>query len=444
MRVLVLGNGGREHSLVWKLAQSPEVEKICSIPSSDAMFEINNYVGIDGFGVLDFEPIVETVQDLGIDLTVVGPEAPLVEGIGDVWEAKGLKEKGHYLFGPSKEAAKLEGSKIFARHFMNSQGIPQPRFVEFFNASEAKSRAHYCHNEWDGVVVKADGLAAGKGVRVCDTLEDTLKAIQEIMVDKVHGDAGDRILLEQKLIGEEASYIVLCDGKNFVQLLPSQDHKQAYDNDKGPMTGGMGAFAPARLITPEIEVRIIKEIVEPTVTGMAEKGIPYIGAMYFGLMITEQGPKVLEINCRFGDPETQPLMALLKSDLATVLYKAAQGSLEDARLEWDSRTAVTVVLATKGYPKDYKANTGNKITLPDLARDNVHIFHSGTEIEMDQDYYINSGGRVLSVTAVADNLSSARNLAYSLIGPHKGGVYFEGMHYRKDIGAKGIKHEPPN
>ena len=415
MRVLIIGSGGREHALAWKIAQSDEVEKIYAIPGNPGISEIGECVNIQ---VSDIKKIVEFAKDKGIDLTVVGPEAPLVAGIKDAFEEAGLN-----LFGPDKSSAKLEGSKSFAKTLMKELGVPTAEFEVFEDPEEAKE---FVKKAGVPIVIKADGLAGGKGVVVAKTYEEAFNAIDRIMVERIFGDSGKKVVIEEFLEGEEASYMVISDGEKYVPLATSKDHKQVFDGNKGPNTGGMGAYSPSTAITPQIEREIREKIIGRILEGMKKKGLTFTGVLYAGLMLTKEGPKVLEFNVRFGDPEVQAILRRLKSDLAQVLYSVAVGKgVKD--LEWKEEASVCVVLASKGYPGKYE--TGKEITgLNEKFDEDVVIFHAGTKKVGDK--ILTAGGRVLNVTAIGKSLEEARTKVYESIKK----IHFEGMHYRKDIG----------
>ena len=421
MKVLVVGQGGREHVLVWKLAQAPSVSEIFCAPG-------NAGTALDGTNVPiasdNIEELVEFATEKKIDLTVVGPEAPLVAGIVDAFQAAGL-----VVFGPDKECSQLEGSKVFCKELLNKANVPTADFQVFTNAEEA---CEYVREHTDRkFVVKADGLAAGKGVAVCDGVLDAIEAINLTMVEQSFGDAGTRIVLEERLEGEEASILAIVDGNTIVPLEPSQDHKRAHDNDEGPNTGGMGAYSPAPLVTPEIMDAVVEKVLVPTVHTMNREGLTFRGVLYAGLMMTPQGPKVLEYNVRFGDPEAQPVLMRLKSDLGKILLAAATGRLSDIdELEWDERPAVCVVMASEGYPGSYKK--GHVIRGLEEADEleDVKVFHAGTHLEDGQ--VVNSGGRVLGVTALGESIADAKLRAYQAVKP----IRWQGAWCRKDISDK--------
>ena len=427
MKVLVIGNGGREHALAWKLVQSPKVQKVFVAPGNGgtaADVRLKNVAITDHAALADFA-LAEKVA-----LTVVGPEAPLAAGIVDLFRARGLR-----VFGPTKAAAQLESSKAFAKEFMLRHGIPTAAFASFTDATAA-----HAHVDAQGapIVIKADGLAAGKGVVVAMTLAQAHEAIDWMLVgtdNKLgvqHTEGQARVVIEQFLEGEEASFIVLCDGKNVLPLATSQDHKRLLDNDEGPNTGGMGAYSPAPVVTPNVHARAMQEIVLPTIAGMAKDGITFTGFLYAGLMIDAQGqPRTVEFNCRLGDPETQPIMMRLKSDLFDVLMHATDGTLDQIALQWDRRVALGVVMAASGYP--LQPRNGDSITgLPAEAPDAM-VFHAGTEPRADA--AVTSGGRVLCVTALGDSVKQAQHRAYEVLN----GIRFDGALFRRDIGHRAVK-----
>lgn len=425
MKVLVVGQGGREHALVWKLAQSPLVSKVYCAPG-------NAGTAVDGvnvdIGATNIDGLVKFAKAENIGLTVVGPEAPLVAGIVDTFESQGLR-----IFGPSRLAAELEGSKVFAKELLRQSTIPTAEAQIFSDVESAE--AYVADREERALVVKADGLAAGKGVTVCENKTVALDAIRRIMRQKEFGEAGKRIIIEEKLDGEEASILALTDGSTIVPLATSQDHKAAFDEDRGPNTGGMGAYSPAPLITPALMDQIIAQILVPTVHAMKKRGRPFKGVLYAGIMITHQGPKVLEFNTRFGDPEAQPLLMRLKTDLAKVLLSVADGSLgELPPLEWDPRPAICVVMAAAGYPGEYEKGAAIR-GLEDAGRlSNVKVFHAGTELRNGQP--VTAGGRVLGVTALGDNIGDAKLRAYQAVKC----IRWNGAWCRHDISDKARKH----
>ncbi len=425
MKVLVIGGGGREHALAWKLAQSPRVQMVYVAPGNAGTARDKRLINLP---ITDVVKLREWVQQEGIQLTVVGPEAPLAAGVVDEFRAHGLR-----IFGPTKAAAQLESSKAFSKAFMARHGIPTAAFDTFTDPAAAHA---YIDRLGAPIVVKADGLAAGKGVVVAMTTAEAHEAVDFMLLDNKlgvsHNEGGARVVIEEFLSGEEASFIVLCDGKNVVALATSQDHKRLQDNDQGPNTGGMGAYSPAPVVTPAVHARAMREVILPTIQGMAKDGIPYTGFLYAGLMISPEGAvKTLEFNCRMGDPETQPILMRLKSDLVDVMLAATAGELDRTELEWDRRTALGVVLAAHGYPMNPRK--GDAITgLPADAED-VMVFHAGTQTLDGQ--VVVCGGRVLCVTALAESVRQAQQRAYEAVQ----GIAFDGMQFRRDIGGRAIK-----
>jgi phosphoribosylamine---glycine ligase len=421
MKLLVIGAGGREHALAWKLAQSPRVQKVFVAPGN-AGTALES--GVENVALPDIRDLIAFSKKENIQLTVVGPEAPLAEGVVDAFRAAGLA-----IFGPTRAAAQLESSKDFAKAFMTRHGIPTARYASFTSGEEARA---YIDAQGAPIVVKADGLAAGKGVVVAATREEALAAIDRIMKDKALGEAGSRVVIEEFLEGEEASFIVMSDGSHVLPLATSQDHKRLRDGDQGPNTGGMGAYSPAPIVTPKVHARVMREIIVPTVEGMAAEGMPYVGFLYAGLMIDRAGnPKTLEFNCRLGDPEAQPILLRLKSDLLELMERALDGTLERAQAEWDRRSALGVVMAAPGYPDEPRK--GARIEgLPRPSAD-CHVFHAGTRLEGKD--VLTNGGRVLCVTALGDSVKMARTLAYEAAER----IRFEGAQFRRDIGARAIK-----
>ena len=426
MKVLVIGGGGREHAMAWKLNQSPKVTRVYVAPGNGGTALDNHLHNID---TTDVRALREWAQAEKIGLTVVGPEAPLAAGVVDEFRAHGLR-----IFGPTKAAAQLESSKAFSKAFMQRHGIPTADYETFTDATAAHA---FIDRLGVPLVVKADGLAAGKGVVVASTLQEAHDAVDFMLVDNkygvVHNDGGARVVIEEFLEGEEASFIVLCDGKNVAALATSQDHKRLLDGDAGPNTGGMGAYSPAPVVTADVHARAMREIILPTVRGMEKDGIPYTGFLYAGLMIDAQGkPKALEFNCRMGDPETQPILMRLKSDLLEVLGAAIDCKLDTLELQWDRRTALGVVVAAHGYPD--APRKGDAINgLPTEADDAV-VFHAGTALD-EAGVLRTSGGRVLCVTVLADNVRQAQQRAYDVAR----GIYFDGVQYRRDIGHRAVR-----
>lgn len=425
MQILVIGSGGREHALAWQAAQDDNVSKVFVAPGNAGCTleaKVEN-VAID---VMDQDALVAFAQNNQIALTIVGPEAPLVEGIVDRFESEGLR-----CFGPSKGAAQLEGSKAFTKDFLERHKIPTGYYQNF---TEIEPALTYVREQGAPIVIKADGLAAGKGVIVAMTLEEAEAAVRDMLAGNAFGEAGHRVVIEEFLEGEEASFIVMVDGKNVLPMATSQDHKRAANGDTGPNTGGMGAYSPAPVVTPDIHNRIMAEVITPTVNGMAEEGNTYVGFLYAGLMIAADGtPKVIEYNCRFGDPETQPIMMRLKSSIVELANAALDGKLDSTTAEWDPRCAVGVVLAAEGYPGNYPK--GDVISLPEQAPADSKVFHAGTS-EKDGDI-VTSGGRVLCAAALGDNVTEAQQLAYKLTTM----INWKGVYYRDDIAYRAIARE---
>ena len=421
MKLLVIGSGGREHALAWKLASSPRVQKVLVAPGNGGTAR---EAGVENVAITDLEALADFAAREQIQLTVVGPEAPLAAGVVDLFRERGLR-----IFGPTKAAAQLESSKAFAKSFLVRHGIPTAGYESFTDARAAHA---YVDARGAPIVVKADGLAAGKGVVVAATVAEAHAAIERILVDRTMGEAGTKLVIEEFLDGEEASFIVLVDGERSLSLATSQDHKRLGDGDEGPNTGGMGAYSPAPVVTPALHARIVREIVTPTVRGMAKDGIPYSGFLYAGVMIDRAGiPKVLEFNCRLGDPETQPILLRLKSDLLPLLEHALEGKLDRIEAEWDRRAALGVVLAAANYPETPRK--GDAITgIPPAAAD-CHVFHAGTELVDGK--LVTSGGRVLCVTALGDSVKMAQKRAYETVTA----IRFDGMQYRRDIGYRAIE-----
>ena len=423
MKILVIGSGGREHALAWKLSQSPGVDKLYCAPGSAGIRQQAEPVDI---GAGEIDKLAEFAAREAIDLTVVGPEQPLVLGIGDLFESKGLK-----VFGPGRAAARLEGSKAFAKELMLENGIPTAACEVFSDIDEARKyvgRDQPC-------VVKADGLAAGKGVILCSGRAEAEAALDDIMGRKIFGAAGDRVVIEELLIGEEASFMALMDGDDFLPLASSQDHKRIFDGDQGPNTGGMGAYSPAPVVDAAVHDAIVEQVLKPLAAGLKRRGLMYRGVLYAGLMITEDGPRVLEFNCRFGDPECQPIMMRLKSDLPSMLMATAEGRLREATAEWSDQAAVCVVLASKGYPGEY--GTGMEIKgLDALASwSSGYAFHAGTTRREDRWY--TGGGRVLGVTGRSNTIASATRAAYDGVSR----ISWDGVHYRRDIARRAMDRD---
>jgi len=423
MKILVVGGGGREHALVWKIAQSPLVKKIYCAPGNPGIAQHAECVPLrpeDILGILQF------VREKSIDLTVVGPEDPLTMGIADK-----LTEKGFPVFGPTAACAEIEGSKVFCKELLHKAGIPTGAFRVFEDAHDAHD---YVDAVGAPIVVKADGLAKGKGVIVCKTVEEAHAAVKRIGEDRAFGKAGERIIVEECLIGDELSLLAITDGKTILPMEPAQDHKAAYEGDTGPNTGGMGAYSPVPSVTPALRAQVEEKIIVPTIHALRMKGRRYKGVLYAGLMLTPTGPQVLEYNCRWGDPEAQPLVMRIKSDLAPVLLAAAEGRLADASVEWDPRPAVCVVMASGGYPGAYEK--GKAIEGLDAAAklDDVMVFHAGTA-ESDG-RIVTAGGRVLGVTALGKDIGEARDRAYAAAAM----IRWEGARYRTDIGHRAMKN----
>jgi phosphoribosylamine--glycine ligase len=421
MKVLVVGGGGREHALVWKVAQSPKVLKVYCAPGNAGISEQAEIVPIKAN---DLNGLLEFAMKEKIDLTVVGPEEPLTRGIVDLFESKGL-----FIFGANKRAAEIEGSKAFAKEMMKKYHIPTAFYEVFDNRDEA---VKYIRKQNVPIVVKADGLAAGKGVIVCKTIEETVQSVDKIMVEKVFGEAGNRVVIEEYLVGEEASYIAFTDGKTILPLASSQDHKPIYDEDQGPNTGGMGAYSPAPVVTDEVHERIIEKILRPIIYGMGEEGRPYKGVLYAGLMIQNGEPKVLEFNARFGDPETQPILMRMKGDIVPILEACMKGTLSQRKIEWDNRASVCVVMSSKGYPGDYQRGKVIRGLKEVSQMEGIFVFHAGTALKDGQ--MITNGGRVLGVTGLGEDIPRAIEKTYQAVKK----ISWEGVHYRNDIGKKAL------
>lgn len=420
MKVCVIGSGGREHALAWRLSISPSVTKVYAIPGSAAMSDCAELVGIDWE---QSDHLIHFLKDNQVDLVVVGPEAPLVAGLADV-----LNKAGIPVFGPSKAAAQLEGSKVFAKDLMKKYNIPTAAYGVFHKVDEAKD---FIAQTGAPIVVKADGLAAGKGVVVAMTTEEANAAVEDMLSGNRFGDAGSTVVIEEFMEGEEASLLAFVDGKTVVPMIASQDHKRIFDGDKGPNTGGMGTYAPAPVLTDALRDEAMKTILEPMVEAMQKEGMPYVGCLYAGLMITLQGPKVVEFNARFGDPETQVVLPLLDSDLGQIMMACATGTLITDMVKWKDSSAACVILASKGYPET--ASKGDIIYGDIKQYDTTIVFHSGTKLVGDE--YVTNGGRVLGVVGLCKDLRTALDRAYGRI-EH---IDFEGMQYRTDIGVKAFK-----
>ncbi|EPO3102209.1 phosphoribosylamine--glycine ligase [Vibrio cholerae] len=426
MQVLIIGSGGREHALAWKVAQNPQVDTIYVAPGN-AGTALEHKVQNVNIGITDIPALVAFAQDKAIELTIVGPEAPLVIGVVDAFRAAGLP-----IFGPTQGAAQLEGSKAFTKDFLARHNIPTAAYANF---TEIEPALAYVREKGAPIVVKADGLAAGKGVIVAMTLQEAEDAIQDMLAGNAFGSAGSRVVVEEFLDGEEASFIVMVDGENVLPMATSQDHKRVGDADTGPNTGGMGAYSPAPVVTQDVHDRVMREVIYPTVRGMAAEGNTYTGFLYAGLMIDSTGaPKVIEYNCRFGDPETQPIMMRLQSDLVELCQAAIAGKLDQVESKWDPRASIGVVLAAGGYPGDYAK--GEVISgLPTQESAGQKVFHAGTETQDDQ--VVTNGGRVLCATALGNTVLEAQQRAYQLADQ----IHWNGMFCRRDIGYRAIARE---
>jgi phosphoribosylamine--glycine ligase len=424
MKVLVIGSGGREATLVWKLSQSPQVDKIYAAPGNGGISKYAECVNIKADAI---DELVTFVKSNEIDITLVGPEAPLTKGIVDVFEENGLK-----IFGPTKKAAEIEGSKVFAKELMKKYKIPTADFESF---SDAQAALDYLHEHGAPIVVKADGLAAGKGVIPCTDSETAEHAIKEIMQDKRFGTAGDKVVLEEYLEGEEVSILAFTDGENILPLVSSQDHKRIFDDDKGPNTGGMGAYSPAPIYTPELDRQVFDEVLARTVQAMNREGRTYKGILYAGLMLTDNGPKVIEFNCRFGDPELQAVLPRLNTDIMVPINAVLSGTLNEISLDWRMDSAVCVVMASEGYPGKYE--TGKQISgLENFeGSENVLIFHAGTKRTDNQ--FLTTGGRVLGVTSFGSDIKSAIENSYAAVNK----INFENAYFRKDIGHRALNRD---
>jgi len=417
MRVLVIGSGGREHALAWKIAQSPLVKKVFCAPGNAGTVNVAENIDISSDNI---DALLQFATVTGIGLTIVGPEQPLVKGLVDSFEESGLR-----VFGPSQRAAEIEGSKVFCKDLMKKYGIPTARYESFDSPDQVKLFT----KEDEPVVVKASGLAAGKGVILCSNAEEARSAVQSIMQEKAFGNAGDQVVVEEFLTGQEVSLLAFTDGKTVLPLDSAQDHKAAFDGDKGPNTGGMGAYSPALVFTEELKQQVIDEIMIPTVRAMAKEGRYYRGILYAGLMLTESGPKVLEFNARFGDPETQPIMMRIKNDIVPIFEACIDGTLAKQSLQWRQEPTICVVMAAKGYPSSYEK--GKEISgLNSDENRQVVVFHAGTKLENGK--VLTNGGRVLGVTALGSDINQAIKNAYSAVDKIK----WDGIHYRKDIGNK--------
>ena len=425
MKVLIVGSGGREHALSWKISQSPRVTDIFVAPGNGGT-ELEKKITNINIDSSDIEGLINFAKSEQIDLTIVGPEDPLVNGITNRFEEMNLM-----CFGPTKEAAQLEGSKEFMKIFLEKYSIPTAQYESFTNEKEALD---FIEKKGCPIVIKADGLAAGKGVTIANTLDEAKETIHELMNSQIFGDAGKKVVIEECLFGEEASFIVMTDGKTAIPFASSQDHKARDDGDKGPNTGGMGAYSPAPIVDKEIHNKIMNEVIYPTLQGLEKEGLKYIGFLYAGMMIdSSNNLKVLEFNCRFGDPETQPIMMRLKSDLAKLCLDACKHKLQNSELDWDDRKSLGVVMASKGYPFQYENNQDIK-NLPESQSD-LKVFHAGTKVE--NGVVKSNGGRVLCVTSLGSSVHSAQQKAYNAVSK----ISWKNSYYRKDIGYKAVKRE---
>jgi len=424
MNILVIGSGGREHALCWKIKQSPKVKRLYCAPGNGGIAGIAECVDIK---VDDVELLLQFALRKQIDLTIVGPEASLVVGIVDAFAQKGLK-----IFGPSKAAAELEGSKVFAKEFMQRRNIPTALYKVFDNAVLAQA---FLQESQFPLVIKADGIAAGKGVYVCADLTQAKAAIDEIMVQKIFGAAGNKIVIEECLQGPEVSVLAVCDGKHFLIMPTSQDHKRIFDDDLGLNTGGMGAFSPSPLVTADVLDQIITRVIEPTIRGMYQEGNPFKGVLFAGLMLTTDGPKALEFNVRFGDPETQSILPRLQSDIVEIFLAACDGRLHEIKVKWDEQACVCVVIASGGYPGKYQNGFAIK-GLDQIKDQDTVVFHAGTKNEVGT--LVTNGGRVLGVTSLGRNLEAAATKAYNAVSQ----IEFDHMFFRRDIASKALKEKP--
>ena len=421
MNVCVIGTGGREHTLAWRLNMSPSVDTVYAIPGSAAMTDVATVVDMKWE---DTDALVTFLRDHDVKLVVVGPEAPLVAGLSDTLVAAGFP-----VFGPSKVAAQLEGSKVFAKDMMKKYDIPTAAYGVYSNPVQAKK---FIAETGAPIVIKADGLAAGKGVVVAMTLDEANAAVDDMLEGNRFGDAGSTVVIEEFMVGEEASLLAFADGKTVVPMIASQDHKRIFDNDEGPNTGGMGTYAPAPVLTEELRDQAMETILKPMMAAMAAEGMPYVGCLYAGLMITDQGCRVVEFNARFGDPETQVVLPLLDGDLGEIMLACAQGKLDASMVNWKNSYATCVIMASKGYPE---TSSKNDVINGDLSTtDNSMIFHSGTKL--DGDHFVTNGGRVLGVVGLGESLQEALDVSYARVN----GITFDGMQFRKEIGQKAFKH----
>ena len=422
MKVLVIGSGGREHALVWKIAQSPKFSQVYCAPGNAGISKLAQCININADNI---EKLVDFAQEEKIDLTVVGPELPLSKGIVNEFNQKGLR-----IFGPSKEATEIESSKVFSKYLMKKYNIPTANYEVFQNSEKAFD---YIKQQTFPLVIKADGLAAGKGVFIVKNLVQARDALDTLMAEKKFGEAGRQVVIEEFLEGEEVSILAFCDGKTVVPMVSSQDHKKIFDNDQGPNTGGMGAYSPVPFYPDELEKRVLEEILKPTIKGLQSEGREYKGVLYAGLILTKEGPKVLEFNARFGDPETQVVLPRLKTDLLDILNAVIEGSLHKINIEWEDNAAVCVVVASSGYPGKYqKGKVISGLGRLEKMKD-IIVFHAGTKFQEGR--IVTSGGRVLGITAWDETISKAKERVYKGVKE----IYFKGMYYRKDIAVKAIK-----
>ena len=422
MNVLILGSGGREHAFAWKLAQSPRVDKLVAIPGNGGIADIAECHTIPM--AHDFGSLIDFVEAEHIDMTIVGPEAPLVDGVVDAFTAR-----GHRIFGPDRSAARLEGSKAFAKHAMAKYGVPTAAFRVFNDPTEARA---YIHEIGGPVVLKADGLAAGKGVMVCDTTADAEDALDRIMLHREFKEAGDTLVVEERLIGEEASFTLFCDGTTALPMATSQDHKPANDGDTGPNTGGMGAYSPAPVVDQALHDEVMRRVVHPLLDGLNRDGIRYTGILYVGLMVTSSGPKVLEFNCRLGDPETQAILPRLVTDLADLIDAAIDGRLADVEVQWRAEPCVSVVMASGGYPGKYETDVPIEGIEATLDLPDTVVFHAGTALKDGR--LVTNGGRVLGITALGKDVRHAVDRAYEAVDR----IHFDKAHYRRDIAHRAL------
>ncbi|MAT51357.1 MAG: phosphoribosylamine--glycine ligase [Porticoccaceae bacterium] len=427
MNILIIGSGGREHALAWKAAQSPQVKTVFVAPGNGGTAREPNIENVT-IDISDFKALADFAKTNGVGLTIVGPEQPLVDGVVDHFEAEGLA-----IFGPTKGAAQLEGSKAFTKDFLARHNIPT---AEYRNFTDVEPALDYLREKGAPIVIKADGLAAGKGVIVAHTLEEAEAAVRDMLAGNAFGEAGHRVVIEEFLAGEEASFIVMVDGEHVLPMASSQDHKAAYDGDKGPNTGGMGAYSPAPVVTAGVHKRAMEDVILPTVRGMADEGNEYTGFLYAGLMVMPDGtPKVIEFNCRFGDPETQPIMMRLRSDLVALCQAALNRELDQVSVEWDDRAALGVVLAAGGYPDSYRK--GDIIHgIPAIESEDAKVFHAGTALDANGQV-ITTGGRVLCVVGLGDTVSEAQQRAYHVAAD----ISWKDMYHRRDIGYRAVERE---